>query len=273
MTWADGLLGFAAGLLISVVTAPVGVSGAVFLLPVQVSLLGVPSPAVTPTNLLYNVVAGPGALLRHRGSGQLRGPLTRLLVAGAVPGVVAGAAVRVYAVPGPVVFRLFVAALLLPLGVWLCARTLRPARPAVAPTTPAGRPPSGSGGEPSPRATTFLAAAVGVVGGIYGIGGGSLLGPLLVGRGMPVARVAPAALACTFVTSVVGAAAYALLALTTPGSVAPDWFLGVACGLGGLAGGYLGARLQPRLPETGLRLLLGVMAVGTGLLYAVQALR
>ncbi|GAA3152933.1 putative membrane protein YfcA [Kribbella aluminosa] len=56
MTWSTGLLGFAMGLLIAVVTAPVGVSGAVFLLPVQLSVLGVPSPAVTPTNLLFNVV-------------------------------------------------------------------------------------------------------------------------------------------------------------------------------------------------------------------------
>ncbi|CAL9522069.1 hypothetical protein SUDANB174_03838 [Streptomyces sp. enrichment culture] len=59
MDGSMGLLGFAAGLLISVATAPVGVSGAVFLLPVQVSVLGVPSPAVTPTNLLYNVVLAP----------------------------------------------------------------------------------------------------------------------------------------------------------------------------------------------------------------------
>jgi uncharacterized protein len=47
------------------------VSGAVFLLPVQVSLLGVPSPAVTPTNLLFNVVATPGGLLRYRRRGGL----------------------------------------------------------------------------------------------------------------------------------------------------------------------------------------------------------
>jgi hypothetical protein len=44
----------------------VGVSGAVFVLPVQLDLLKVPSPAVTPTNLLFNVVATPGALLRFR---------------------------------------------------------------------------------------------------------------------------------------------------------------------------------------------------------------
>ena len=63
--WQTGLAGFAAGLLISIVTAPVGVSGAVFLLPVELSVLHVPNHAVTPTNLLYNVVAGPGALLRY----------------------------------------------------------------------------------------------------------------------------------------------------------------------------------------------------------------
>ncbi|MER7814886.1 sulfite exporter TauE/SafE family protein [Streptomyces sp. NPDC096153] len=260
MTWSTGLAGLAVGLLIAVVTAPVGVSGAVFLLPVQLSVLAVPSPAITPTNLLFNVVAGPGALLRYRREGLLSGPLTRRLVTGTLPGVVIGAVLRVFAVPGATVFRLLVAALLLPLGLWLIGRTLRPARPTRA-------------AEPSPRAITGMALVVGVVGGIYGIGGGSILGPVLVGRGMPVARVAPAALASTFTTSVTGAAAFALLSLTGSGDIAPDWYLGLACGLGGLIGGYLGAHLQPRLPETALRLLLGALATALGALYAVQSLR
>ncbi|MFG3076421.1 TSUP family transporter [Streptomyces sp. NPDC048225] len=260
MTWSTGPAGLAVGLLIAVVTAPVGVSGAVFLLPVQLSVLGVPSPAVTPTNLLFNVVAGPGALLRHHREGLLYGRLTRRLVIGTLPGVVIGAVIRVFAVPGATVFRLLVAALLMPLGLWLIGRTLGRARPAAA-------------AEPSPRTITGLALVVGVVGGIYGIGGGSVLGPLLVGRGMPVARVAPAALAATFVTSVTGAAAFALLSLTGSGDIAPDWYLGLVCGLGGLIGGYLGAHLQPRLPETALRLLLGALATVLGALYAVQSLR
>ncbi|AZM50300.1 hypothetical protein DMB38_34990 [Streptomyces sp. WAC 06738] len=259
MDWSTGLLGFAAGLSISVVTAPVGVSGGVILLPVQVSVLGVPSPAVTPTNLLYNVVAGPGALFRYRRAGRRGGPLTRLLIAGTLPGVVLGAVIRVFAVPGPRVFRLLVAALLLPLGLWLWLRTVRPAR---------ARDPRPL----SPPATRTLALVVGVVGGIYGIGGGSLLGPILVGRGTPVATVAPAALAATFVTSIVGATTYALLALTTTADAAPDWLLGLSCGAGGLLGGYLGARLQPHLPETALRLLLAAMATGVGVLYVVQVL-
>ncbi|MFD8233013.1 TSUP family transporter [Streptomyces sp. NPDC059696] len=260
MEWSWALLGLAAGFLISVVTVPVGVSGAVFLLPVQVSVLGVPSPAVTPTNLLYNVVAGPGALVRFGRAGQFGGLLTRLLIAGTVPGVVIGAVIRVRAVPGPGIFRLLVAVLLLPLGLWLWLRTVRPAPPR-------------AGHQPSPRATTSPALAVGVAGGIYGIGGGSLLGPILVGRGVPVAAVAPAALASTFVTSIVGAATYALLSLATTGRVAPDWLLGLSCGAGGLLGGYLGARLQPHLPERALRLLLGALASAIGALCAVQSFR
>ena len=76
MTWDLALGCLAAWLVIAALTTPVGVSGAVFLLPVQVSLLGVPSPAVTPTSLLFNVVATPGGLLRYR----RRGGLTKDLV-------------------------------------------------------------------------------------------------------------------------------------------------------------------------------------------------
>ncbi|MFG2463086.1 sulfite exporter TauE/SafE family protein [Streptomyces sp. NPDC048523] len=260
MEWGLGAAGLVVGLLIAVVTAPVGVSGAVFLLPVQLSVFAVPSPAVTPTNLLYNVVAGPGALLRYRRDGALRGPLVRRLVAGTLPGVILGAVIRVFALPGPHVFRLLIAALMLPLGIWLITRTLRPTHP--------DRPRP----EPAPRTITGLALVVGVVGGIYGIGGGSILGPILVGRGIPVAKVAPAALAATFATSVVGASTYALLSLARTGSIAPDWFLGLACGFGGLMGGYLGARLQPRLPETLLQLLLGTLATTLGTLYAIDGL-
>ncbi|WP_246238640.1 TSUP family transporter [Acrocarpospora corrugata] len=138
-------------------------------------------------------------------------------------------------------------------------RTLRP------PRGPAGPP-------PSRRAIGLLAVVVGMAGGMYGIGGGSLLGPILVGRGLPVAGVAPAALASTFVTSIAGALTFGVLSLTTTGDIAPEWALGLVCGLGGLIGGYVGAHLQPRLPETGLRLLLGGLAIAVAGMYAVQAL-
>jgi uncharacterized membrane protein YfcA len=59
-----GAAALGAALVIAVLATPAGISGAVLLLPFQVSVLGTPSPAVTPTNLLYNVVATPGPLYR-----------------------------------------------------------------------------------------------------------------------------------------------------------------------------------------------------------------
>jgi uncharacterized membrane protein YfcA len=226
------------------------------MLPVQLDLLHVPNPSVTPTNLMFNVVAGPGALLRYRRTGQLTGPLTRQLLLGTLPGVVTGAIVRVYLVPGPQVFRLVAAAVLLPIGVWLvqrsCSRTPRPHAPL------------------PPRRISVMALVVGVVGGIYGIGGGSILGPILVGSGLAMSAVAPAALVSTFVTSIAGALTYLLLALDHSGSIAPDWSVGLASGLGGLVGGYLGARLQPGMPEKALRLLLGSLAIVLAIVYVVE---
>ena len=117
-----------------------------------------------------------------------------------------------------------------------------------------------------------LALLVFIVGPIVTVLFALFLGPILVGRGLPVTRVAPAALSATFATSLVGAAAYALLSLVNSGDIAPDWWLGIACGTGGLLGGYLGARLQPRLPERALRLTLGALASALGALYATQTL-
>jgi uncharacterized protein len=124
----------------------------------------------------------------------------------------------------------------------------------------------------SASSVTLLALSVGVVGGIYGIGGGSILGPILAGRGIPIAKVAPAALASTFLTSLAGAVTFGVLSLTTNGAIAPDWRLGIACGAGGLLGGYLGARLQPHLPETLLRLVLAALAIIVAGLYLAQSL-
>lgn len=252
-------MGFVAGLIVAVLTAPVGVSGAVFLLPVQISVLGVPSPAVTPTNLLFNVVSIPGALWRYSRKAPLHSPLTRILLAGTLPGVVIGAIARVCLVPGASTFKIVAAGLLMPLGAWLCLRS-------------AGRT-EGHATRPTAGFITVSALLVGIVGGVYGIGGGSLLSPILVGRGIPLAEVAPAALTSTLLTSIAGAATYLGIAMMIGGTdIAPQWAIGISCGVGGLIGGYLGARLQPRLPERGLRFALGGAAITTAGIYAAQAL-
>jgi hypothetical protein len=49
--------------------------------------------------------------------------------------------------------------------------------------------------------------------------------------------------------------------------VHPDWPTGVALGLGGLAGGYTGARIQSRLPDTLIRRIIGVLVIAIGARY------
>jgi uncharacterized membrane protein YfcA len=244
---------------IAVITTPAGVSGAVLLLPFQVSVLGTPSPSVTPTNLLYNVVACPGAMWRYWRQGQTGGPLTWLLLAGTLPGVIAGSVIRVYVLPGPVVFDFVVAAVLIPLGAWLALTQMTPAR-----TTRRSRLPRAAVG--------LIAAGAGCVGGIYGIGGGSILAPILVADGRPPSQVAPAALSSTFLTSLAGVATFSILSAHQHGSVAPNWPTGIALGAGGLAGGYVGARIHARMPETIIRRLLAIVVVAIGVRFLVAGL-
>src|SRR6266571_1429930 len=92
--WTD-IAALVAGFAAAVLATPAGISGAVLLLPFQLSVLGTPSPAVTPTNLPYNVVATPGALYRYWRQRQTGGSLAVLLTAGTVPGVIAGSVIRV----------------------------------------------------------------------------------------------------------------------------------------------------------------------------------
>ena len=186
--WPVGAL---CGFLIALVTTPAGVSGAVLLLPVQVSVLRVPSPAVTPTNLLFNVFAVPGGLIRFQREGRLFGPLASLLLFGTMPGVVLGAILRVEVLAGAHAFMFIAARVLFPLGAWLLLGSQR--------IVPEPR-------EPNRVLVVAASLVVGVVGGIYGIGGGSLLAPMLLAAGFSAYEVAPATLLATFATSVAGIA-------------------------------------------------------------------
>ncbi len=201
----------------------------------------------------------PGALYRYRRQGQTGGRLALLLITGTLPGVIAGAVIRVELVPGPRVFDLMVAALLLPLGGWLAAA--RPVRDRD-PARPARHIPA--------SVLVLLACLVGCVGGIYGIG--AVLAPILIGSGRKPSEVAPAALASTFVTSAGGVITFTILSLHQHVSVAPDWPTGIALGLGGLAGGYTGARLQSRMPDVLIRRPVGVLVIAIGAYYLSSGL-
>jgi uncharacterized membrane protein YfcA len=298
---------------VALLTAPAGVSGAFLLLPFQVSVLGFSTPAVSPTNLLYNVVAIPGELFRYIREGRMAWPLVWVVVAGTLPGVVVGGFLRVHVFLDPRLFKLFVGCVLLYLGGRLLVETLGAVRkprgelgvvegkfqPQRAAERQEGKPflaglpadavvATGSWslrrveilfwGERfafSPLVVFALALVVGVIGGIYGIGGGAIMAPFIVSFfSLPIYTVAGAALAGTFVTSVAGVLFY--LGLGASGTVAvpvqPDWGLGLLFGVGGLAGTYCGARLQRYLPERWIRLVLGVLVTALAVRYVAQGL-
>ena len=107
-----------------------------------------------------------------------------------------------------------------------------------------------------------MSVVAGVTGGIYGIGGGSIIARYLVGvAGLSVYRVAGTAMLATFVTSVVGVVFFTPFAhfVGSPAADQPQWMLGLLLGVGGLAGSWLGAAIQKHLPELGIKALLALL--------------
>jgi uncharacterized protein len=273
---------------VSALTAPAGVSGAFLLLPFQVSVLGFTSPAVSPTNLVYNLFATPGGVYRYVRDGRVVWPLAWVVILGTLPGAFVGALLRVTVLSDPGAFEVFVGLVLLYFGVRLLYGVLA----SLARRGSAGQGSVGGhstvrvlGASPlrveyeyggksyafSSPAVFALSVGVGVIGGIYSIGGGSIIAPFLVTAfGLPVYTIAGATLIGTFVTSVAGVVFYELLAATGFGAnmtIAPDWLLGLTLGVGGLAGTYAGARLQGYVPERLIRGVLGTVVTLLAIRY------
>ena len=100
------------GLVISFFTSMGGISGAFLILPFQMSILGFTSPAVTPTNLVFNVVGIPSAVYRYFKEGRMNWPLAWNIIVGTLPGLVLGLFIRVWYLPDPRAFKLFVGCVL-----------------------------------------------------------------------------------------------------------------------------------------------------------------
>jgi len=301
--WVPPLIAF----VISFFTSMGGVSGAFLLLPFQMTFLGYTHPSVSATNQLFNIVAIPSGVYRYVKEGRMVWPLTWIVIAGTLPGVFIGAIVRVEYLPDPKHFKLFAAGVLLYIGVKMVRDLLKKnrgkegeadserefqqmVRRQRSKTVDA----KGLGHAlPGVKITHFdlkrmaytfydetfevsfwgvfaLSFIVGIIGGIYGIGGGSIIAPFFVTVfGLPVYTVAGAALMGTFVTSVAGVAFYQAIAPFHPNmSVAPDWLLGVLFGVGGMAGMYLGARCQKFVPASAIKWMLAGVIVFTALRYA-----
>lgn len=302
--WVPPLVAF----VISFFTSMGGISGAFLLLPFQMSFLGYVNPSVSATNQLYNVVAIPSGVYRYYKEGRMVWPLTLVVVIGTLPGVLIGAIVRVAYLPDAKNFKLFAAGVLFYIGVRMIqdltrknagssdkAASEKRFQELVRNYRKQNDPSKTANQEPLPAiyvthfnlrrlGYTFygesfdvsfwgifaLSFIVGIVGGIYGIGGGAIIAPFFVTFfGLPVYTIAGAALMGTFITSVAGVAFYMAIAPFYPGmSVAPDWLLGILFGLGGMAGMYLGARCQKFVPARVIKWMLAGIISLTAIKYA-----
>ncbi len=301
--WIPPLVAF----VISFFTSMCGVSGAFLLLPFQMSFLGYVNPSVSATNQLFNIAACPSGVYRYYKEGRMVWPLTWVVATGTLPGVFIGAIVRVVYLPNPKNFKLFAAGVLLYIGIKMVRDLLRKNADGSNKAnsekrfqemvhnyrTKATKPQmSGIDSLPAVKVTHFnlkrlgytfygeqfdvsfwgiftLCFFVGIVGGIYGIGGGAIIVPFFVTFfGLPVYTVAGAALMGTFVTSVAGVSFYQAIALFYPNmSIAPDWLLGGMFGLGGMVGMYLGARCQKFVPARVIKWMLAGIILFTALKY------
>lgn len=306
--WIPPLVAF----VVSFFTSMGGVSGAFLLLPFQMSFLGYTHPSVSATNQVFNIVAIPSGVYRYWREGRMVWPLTWVVIAGTLPGVFIGAVVRVVYLPDTKHFKLFAASVLLYIGIKMIHDLLKKSggtdnkansEKQFQTLVRSYRSKTGGSamqGEKLLRQTTVthfnlkrlgytfydesfdvsfwgifsLSFIVGIVGGIYGIGGGSIIAPFFVTFfGLPIYTVAGAALMGTFVTSVAGVVFYQTIAPLYPSvSVAPDWLLGTLFGMGGMAGMYLGARCQKYIPARVIKWMLSGIIVFTAIKYVAAFL-
>jgi uncharacterized membrane protein YfcA len=269
---------------ISFFSSMAGITGAFLILPFQMSALGFVTPSVSATNFLYNVVCTPGGILRYMREGRMVWPLALAITIGTLPGVLVGYYIRVRYLPDPRSFKLFVGVILMYIGMRVVKKIIRTG----------GASAAGENGnftvsnvtyslsrmgfdfqaqrvEFSLAAIIILSLVVGVIGGIYGIGGGAIIAPFCVAfLNIPVHTVAGAAMFGTFVTSIVGVAVYSLIPFYNGQTAPPDWFLGILFGIGGLLGMYLGATCQKYVPERIIQAILALIIFAVSINYILQ---
>lgn len=242
------LLAFLVAFVVSMACAPAGVSGAFLLLPLQMYIFGVAAPSATSTNLFYNLFATPPGIFRYAKERRLMLKLSLLLIASSIPGFAAGVAMRTTFLVDPKIFRNFVAAVLFAVAARLAFDLAKKSleQPGLYVEERLGR--IRGGGRDyaySPSKVAAASAAVGIVGGAYGIGGGALMSPILAAVfKLPIYATAGSTLLATFASSAFGVFLY------NAAGHPPNWHVAIPMAIGGATGVYTGAYLQRRIPPT-----------------------
>ncbi|MBU0480213.1 MAG: sulfite exporter TauE/SafE family protein [Proteobacteria bacterium] len=281
-TWV--VLPFAVAFFLAFFGAMAGVTGAFLLLPFQLSVLGYTAAGVSATNFVYNVFAIPGTVTRYGQEGRINWPLALAITGGSLPGITVGYFLRITYLTDLRYFKPFAGLVLLYLA-WLVGRSVfgkarkddgpAPERTARISGMKYGFTRmsfsfAGCDYDFDPRPIFLVSLIVGVVGGAYGIGGGAVLAPFCIAvMRLPVHSVAGASLLGTLVCSVVGVAVYSF---GIP-EARPDFLLGALFGVGGMVGGYLGARCQKHIPQRPIKIGIFIMLLFASFRYLLPLLK
>lgn len=272
-------LPFCASLCISFLTSMGGISGAFLLLPFQINFLGYTAPSVSATNQLFNVLACPAGVWRYWREGRLLLPLAAYMAAGTLPGVFLGAWLRSGWLADQKRFMIFAGIVLSYIGIRMLfgkgkKGMAKGGSCKVLTHTRSKFIFSWAGNEYHVHfAGIFtLSLVVGLIGGIYGVGGGAIMSPFLITFfELPVYVIAGATLFTTFLTSVAGVAFFSLFNFYGQ-NLSPDWLLGCILGLGGMAGMYLGAATQKFVPARYIRYFLVLVILYQAVSFLARAL-
>ncbi len=279
-----------ASFIVSFFMSMLGLSGAFLLIPFQISFLGYTNPSVSSTTQLYNVISNPVGALQYAREHRMIWPLAWIIIFGGIPGVMAGALIRITYLSDSQSFKIFVATVLLIIGAKLIQSLLssffskknihQPIHNIESSTTEVIQKSlrqisytyANNSYTFSVTKTFLLSLVVGIIGGIYGIGGSAIIVPFLTSIfGLPIHTIAGAALMGSGVISVISVLFYSFLALLYPNiSVAPDLLLALLFGVGGIIGMYLGAYCQKFIPGIWLKLLMILVIFGIAVKYTLD---
>ncbi|TDB97067.1 sulfite exporter TauE/SafE family protein [Actinomadura sp. 7K534] len=252
------LTAIALGVVIGVLLGLLGGGGSILAVPALVYGAGLPLAAAVPASLLVVGISSVTAVLPRVRAGEVRWRIAAVFGGAGALAAFGGAELN-RLLPGQAVLLGF-AALMVAAGWRMLAESGRPEGAACA--LPGG----GVDWRGCLPRSLGAGAVVGVLTGLFGVGGGFLIIPALVaGLGLPMAAAVGTSLVIVVVNSAAGFAAHA-------GDAALDYGIIAAFGAAAVAGSLAAARLGRHLDADRLRRWFAYLVFTVAAFVAAQAL-
>lgn len=237
-------IGFGAGTLGSLI----GVGGGIVIVP-ALTFLGLQPTQIASTSLFAVASTSSSSSLEYARQKRIDYRLAISMACAAIPGAVLGAFLSPYFTLE--LFKLLFAMLLASIGIYVIyKRTIL-------------RETEFRNGLAAKSVVLASSFGAGIISSLFGVGGGVIFVPvMLLVLGIVMQRAAPTSQLILMMTSVAGVITHSALGH-------PDYLYAVCLSIGALAGGYFGAKISPKLQDSKLQSILGLVLFGVSakLLY------